>query len=193
MHPNTASLEMDYCVTAEEHLPWLWSAHPLFPIIPSLKIDAGISLENLHTQSRIESSTLSSEKLSEELSEEPSEKLRWPKLGDIALNEFGTVATGIAAKVFIPATGEVRLSRNDNNESPGSLTMRWDKHKLPWLGLWINDGGWSGLDAPPYRNVGIEPTSCPYDNVAIAHRAGALEWLEPGQSKRWTITLDLAD
>lgn len=197
MAPDNASLRIDYSVTADEPLPWFWSAHPLFAIVPSLQIDtAGNSVAVAQSdgdvtgsfpQGRVESSTVG------------GAKFHWPLLDNITLDSFSADAKGIAAKVFIPATGEVILRRlgdqhsASSKEATGSFIMRWDKKQLPWLGLWVNDGGWSGLPVPHYRNLGIEPTNCPYDSVASAEMAGELTWLKAGESRRWSITIAFAD
>ena len=59
--------------------------------------------------------------------------------------------------------------------------FRFDLDTIPCLGLWINDGGWSGLDSEPYRNLGVEPTTSPCDTLAEALEAPHRRRRRPGR------------
>jgi len=97
--------------------------------------------------------------------------------------------TPFACKLFVmtPKCGCVSIHQSTGNES---LTMRIDGAVLPWLGLWINNGGWSGGDAEPYTNLGLEPSTTAYDCVGDAIGSNAIPWIEPGDTRRWTVTLE---
>ena len=43
---------------------------------------------------------------------------------------------------------------------------------IPYIGLWLNYGAWSGVYTERYYNVGVELTTSPHDDLsdAIRHR-----------------------
>jgi hypothetical protein len=69
--------------------------------------------------------------------------------------------------------------------------LHYDPQELPWLGLWINNGGWSGCDSEPYLNLGLEPTTAAFDCVAQAMDNGAISWLQPGETRDWALAVEM--
>ena len=100
---------------------------------------------------------------------------RWPELqleGGDSVNlaeSFGIkgAARRFAKKLFVrsPDSGSVEVRLNDPREQ---LVMTFDPDELPWVGLWINNRGWSGCGSEPYLNLGLEPSMTPYDSVSEA-------------------------
>ena len=80
------------------------------------------------------------------------------------------------------------MTAADTNDS---LTIYYDADELPWLGLWINNRGWSGCNSNPYMNLGLEPTTAAFDSVSEAIDDGAIAWLEAGQTRTWSIYVEL--
>ena len=93
-------------------------------------------------------------------------------------------------KLFVktPDSGRVSVHHCTGHES---LTMNVDGAVLPWLGLWVNNRGWSGCDAEPYRNLGLEPSTAAYDSVGDAIDTKTIPWIEPGETRRWTLKMEL--
>ncbi len=71
------------------------------------------------------------------------------------------------------------------------LTIRYDPNELPWLGLWINNGGWSGCNSAPYQNLGLEPSTAAFNCVSEAIDDGAIAWLQPSETRVWSIAVEL--
>ena len=96
----------------------------------------------------------------------------------------------MAVKLFTQPVnpGWVAVTTTDGRES-----FRIDVANSPAnrVGMWLNYGGWSGSDSPPYFNAGIEPTTSPCDTLteAIAKNVAAL--VPPRQSQPWTLTTTL--
>ncbi len=86
-----------------------------------------------------------------------------------------------------PDTGRVSVVPAGTSES---LTVSFDPLQLPWLGLWINNEGWSGCGGAPYRNLGLEPATAAFDCVSKAAEDGAIPWLDPGETRRWTLDVE---
>jgi hypothetical protein len=71
------------------------------------------------------------------------------------------------------------------------LTFHFDAREVPWLGLWINNGAWSGCGSAPYTNIGIEPATVPYDCVNEGIDNDAVSWLAPGEQRHWSMRVEL--
>jgi len=79
--------------------------------------------------------------------------------------------------------------------------MRFSGAEIPYVGIWINRGGWSPFPArrslferliskrrEPYANIGIEPCLAAPD--ALTDAVGAWDcarWIEPGAVSRWSM------
>ena len=166
--------------------PWFWCAHALIAIDPDMVIE----LPDAQPY-RVDSAT---RKLN------PQERIRrWPALdtsdsGDVNLSAIFCRERGVdpfAGKFFVasPDNGAVKIATADGSES---LTMRYDAKELPWLGLWINNRGWSGGDRAPYFNLGLEPATAPYDSVSEALENAAVPLIEPGETRQWRLQVEVS-
>jgi galactose mutarotase-like enzyme len=186
--PNDRSVvDLSYCLRNEsdEALPGYWCAHPLLAIGPDsvIEIAGNMPLRAEDAETRLRSSAHSEQ--------------RWPSLvlhdgasQDLARSFASDAApAAFAGKIFVrsPENGVASVVLADGSR----LTFRFDPEELPWLGLWINNGAWSGCGSAPYTNLGIEPTTSPYDCVNEAIENDAVPWLAPGAERRWSLQLEL--
>ncbi len=184
LHRDSPRLSVEYTLSNKEKfaIPWFWCAHPLLDVKPCMRLNLPKGL-----RFRVEG--------------EDQAKIRhqWPTirfeqneiidLSKIFDNDGKT--RRFASKIFVraPEDGTVTVEAPDSHER---LTLRFDPEILPWLGLWINNRGWSGCGSEPYRNLGVEPTTAPYDKVSDAIANDAVRWLKPGESCQWTLCVELA-
>lgn len=63
-------------------------------------------------------------------------------------------------------------------------TIGWDPEKLPYLGVWITNGGMG-------YNLAVEPTGGFYDSIRTAEKNGALPALKSGETLRFDLDLTL--
>lgn len=176
-------IQLHYELTNNESFPWpwYWSAHALLSAEPGMQIELPSA-----QPFRLDDATSE---------HNPAERIRrWP---DLDLTEHVSVdlsnsfaAKKFAHKIFVesPEDGSVRVAAPGNRET---LTMSFDRGQLPWLGLWINNEGWSGCGSAPYRNLGLEPCTTPYDSVAEAIGNDAVDWIQPGEIRRWSLSVEL--
>ena len=185
---NSRRLEIDYSLTNQEAFawPWYWSVHALLTGRHDLQIElpAQQHFRIDHTANKSNGSA--------------GDDHAWPDFPmqdgdsfdlsrcfdlDAAPGEF-------ASKIFVqsPDSGLVSVTAADANES---LALRYDPGELPWLGLWINNGGWSGCDSEPYLNLGLEPTTAAFDCVSRAIDDDSIPWLQAGATRTWSISVDL--
>ncbi len=67
-----------------------------------------------------------------------------------------------------------------------TTTIRFSEQTLPYLGIWINEGGWNG-----YYNVGIEPSTCILDDPVSAAKYGKASALPPRGTVEWDISIEI--
>jgi hypothetical protein len=181
-------LRLDYRLenTGSTPLPWFWCAHPLIAMEPGMLI---------HIPEGQEILVASVHGMSSANSNGP---IRWPWLPTasgrpINLSAcFGEPQGGekFAAKVFVRSTlpGQVSVGSADGSEQ---LTMRFDSTLVPWLGLWLNNRGWSGSTGSPYLNLGLEPSTVSCDSLAQALAMDEVAFLRPGERREWSVEVSL--
>ncbi len=155
-----ASIRCDYRLknTGEQPFPWLWCAHPLLPLSPDLRLEAAGSFQ-------VAAAMGAAEALEGQ---------------GIQLNELPDHSAPWAAKLFSDCNVVDQMTVRHADGS--GLKFSWDAQQIPYLGLWINHGAWSGCGSAPYFNLGIEPAMLPVDDLSEAKEPpvlaaeDALEW-----------------
>jgi galactose mutarotase-like enzyme len=179
LHAELPQLSLRYALenTGKQDLPFYWCAHPL------LAIDTGMRVELPQGQSF-------------RISVSDDSDLAWPflpmsagepiDLGDC----FQKQSRRFAAKIFVESAtpGSISVCTSDRKER---LSLDYDESDAPWIGMWVNNRGWSGCDSAPYLNLGIEPSSAPYDNINDAIANGWADPIAPGELKTWSLDIKL--
>ena len=165
---------------SSDRVPFIWSAHPLFPLTPQtqLLLPEGAPMR-VYASHRV-------------VMGDARSLHHWPFVraaGRVLdfLTPY-TVAKEYACKLFVdlPAgRGRARL-----REGHLELEVTFDTREVGQFGLWINKGGWSPFKRErPYCNLGFEPCVGAPDTLSDAlgdwKRA---QWLDPGQVRSWSIT-----
>jgi len=188
LEQDKARLSVNYSLINNESfaLPWYWCAHTLLAAEPGMRIELPARQDF-----RVD-----------EFASDQGRPIRlngqWPGLSmekGAALDlsqafKSKTDGDGFAAKVFVrsPAIGSVSVVIGGTSER---LTLQYDSAQLPWLGLWINNNGWSGNGGAPYQNLGLEPATTAYDDVAEALEKDSIDWLQPGETRRWSLAMEV--
>jgi hypothetical protein len=177
---DAGRLTCDY--TAENRAsfpaPYIWAAHPLIAIRPGdiwslpegTRMQLGLALD-------INAALTDTE-------------FRWPYLPlisgeNVDLRVVPRAVAAYALKLFALETPAMCL-QSDNVER---LTLSLENSKSNFA-LWLNYGGWSGADCPPYFNAGFEPTNVAYDSLADAARNGQAAVLSPGETHQWRLVVE---
>ncbi len=63
-----------------------------------------------------------------------------------------------------------------------TTTIRFDTARVPYLGVWISEGGWQDQ-----RSIGIEPATAPMDSPSNAREYGASHLLKPHATETWRM------
>jgi hypothetical protein len=169
-----------YGVTNEgrERLPFLWSAQTRLPLSPETRIvlppDTRI---RIYAQHEMRIQDLGGEH-------------RWPMLrvdGRLAdLSRPDSVGKRYACKLFADGQG----GRAGIEEGDSRLEVLFDPSEVPTVGVWINKGGWWPFRRTKgrYMNLGLEPSvGAPERLDEALGKWNEAHWLEPGETKRWTL------
>jgi galactose mutarotase-like enzyme len=182
-----ATVEFDYRLVndGDRPLPWYWCAHPLLAVEPETVIDIADN-----APMRIEDSATRAVAAADSDQFWPGLQLRDGSSIDLS-QSFAPNGRkqGIAHKLFVaaPESGDVTVKLATGEK----LTMRTDVQNLPWFGLWINNAAWSGCGSKPYTNLGIEPATTPFDCINEAIENNAVDWLQPGEDRSWSLAVEL--
>jgi galactose mutarotase-like enzyme len=167
--------------TSDAPFPFLWSAHPLLPLgdRTRVRLPAG-------ARTRVDATHGIA------LAAPPAEH-RWPRVhgatGESDFSHPAALGDGWACKLFLdlpaaPVTATIE-------EDDARLVVAFDGAEVTHLGLWLNNHGWTPFDdGRPYRNLALEPCLGAPDSLSAALEApwDAAPWLQPGESRRWTLT-----
>ena len=181
-------VELSYSLTndGDEPLPCYWCAHPLLAVEPDTSIDISGALPL-----RVDDAATRKRAAAENEQHWPKLLLRDGKSLDLSRSfAINGAQHAFASKIFVrsPETGVARVLRGD---SGAQLTFRFDPTELPWLGIWINNRAWSGCGSEPYMNLGVEPATSPYDCINEAIENDAVPWLQPGDTRNWSLSVEL--
>lgn len=166
---------------SEEPFHYLWSAHPLLNVESGCRIalpsDVSRLLINSSHRGRLGS---------------PGDECGWPVHGtngkriDISTVSSRTDCT--ADKLFTGRLAEgwcaVHYPTSDE-----CIRFQFDAKVVPYLGLWICQGGWPN-DRAGHFTVALEPCTSGFDSLAEAIRSGECETLEPHSRKRWELRIE---
>lgn len=82
-------------------------------------------------------------------------------------------------------TGQAALTLNNNRLL---YQLIFPENKVPYLGVWINQGGFKGE-----YNCALEPASGFYDSPEIAYKLSSIEPLAPGTVLQWYLNIKLEE
>jgi hypothetical protein len=177
---GAVALRYEVSNNGDAPLPFIWSAHPLFPLTPATRLD-------LPDGARVRVYSQHGDALRGMASE-----FRWPhvrlekRIADLSIPD--TLARHYACKLFLdmPADGSmVAIEEGDLR-----LEAVFEARQVPNIGLWLNKRQWTPFPrGKPYLNLGLEPCIGAAD--ALTDALGewhAAHWLSPGETRSWGLT-----
>jgi hypothetical protein len=163
------SLRIDYRVSTEvgDDLYFLWAAHPLFAQRSSTRVTLGHRPTSLVRYGDPTSGPI----------------VAWPNNG---VSVESDLSAGASQKFFLtPGSEDVAVSLVDG-EGP-SLTMRWRRSDVPYIGLWLDNRQYSR-----HPVVAIEPTNWTDDALDSAVAARGQWVVAKGLDRVWSIEVVVA-
>jgi hypothetical protein len=181
LEDETVALQYELESVTDAPFHYLWSAHPLLKVDPGCRIILPADV----TEVLVESSR--NRRLGNH-----GDRARWPrtKLADGSetdLSVLGDPSRQTADKVFTPrlSLGACGLYYPDSNES---ISFHFNSAIVPYLGIWICEGGWPNPEGEHYT-VALEPCSSPVDSLAEAVGRGDCAEIRPGTKRHWGLRI----
>ncbi len=181
---ETSEIVIDYELVNEGNteLKFLWSAHPLLTVEPGSRIVLPPDVKELAVNYS----------LGDRLGHAGA-TCGWPLTGTAEHSErldvVGSPALGFADKLF---TG--RLSEGYcalvKPEAIESIVFQFDPAMVPYVGLWICQGGWPDLWHGHYT-VALEPCTGRSDSLCEAIACGQNDSVAPRATKCWTLRIQV--
>jgi galactose mutarotase-like enzyme len=179
-------VRLDYEVTnlSQSSVRFLWSAHPLLKVQPEAEI---ILPEDVK---EVEVGWSKDERLGKS-----GDRCSWPKAAEcsgrkVELNEVRSPIAGTAEKLFTPRLSEgfcgMFLPRQNE-----SITLRFDPRLVPYVGIWICQGGWPTSRADKHSSVALEPCSGRPDSLEKAIRRNECAMLAGYGTMRWWMEIEV--
>jgi galactose mutarotase-like enzyme len=183
LEANLAILNYEIVNTGSEEFAFLWAAHPLLAVEPSCRIVLPGEVSQLFLEwSR-------GERLGKF-----GDTCGWPVAvvngGEkINLSELRTTNACTADKLFVTRlrSGTCAVSYPQTNEA---IAFHFDPRDIPYLGVWICQGGWPSPERGHFT-VALEPCTGYPDSLREAMHRGSCDLLEPGQEKKWVLRIEI--
>jgi galactose mutarotase-like enzyme len=170
--------------TSAEEVDYLWSSHPLLSIRPGDRVMVPpevqeVFIDQSHT-GRLGSF---------------GDRTSWP----LTVDRNGLAAdlslllppeANTAEKYFTPrlSQGWCALYSPSSNHS---ITFRFDPKIIPFVGMWINQGGWPTDSAFKHYTVALEPCSGAPDSLEKAAQFRQTSALAGKESRSWGLEIQL--
>lgn len=182
---NALLLEYEASNLSDSPLRFLWVAHALLSVEPGSQIFLPREIREL------EVSWSKDERLGK-----AGERCCWPiakeRTGQVtALNLVALPTSNTADKLFTSrlSWGFCALFHPKTNES---ISFHFDPALLPYIGLWICQGGWPTGRPAKHFTVGLEPCNGRPDSLAEAIRRDECGLLAARETKRWWLRVEIA-
>jgi hypothetical protein len=173
------TMELVYQVTncGSQPIPYLWSQHCLLATGLGDRIDLeGIGPMTVSVGRSVGAPLTTGQ-------------FEWPDLlpGTSNLRPVLDATANFFMKAYAPVCGQTKASVTG---SDGSINFSWANADIPFLGLWLDYGGWP--EECPVHQIAIEPTTAAADDLAGALRNNQAQWLDRRETRRWTVEITLS-
>ena len=167
---------------SDADLKFLWSAHPLLTVEAGSRITLPSNVDELFVSYSFRNRLGSF-----------GGPCGWPTVrtggGEEQIDTVRPPSVGFADKLFTSRVnrGYCALYKPESNES---ISFRFDPTMVPYIGVWICQGGWPDLAHGQYT-VALEPCTGRPDSLAMAIARGENDFLRARESKYWTLRLSV--
>lgn len=165
-------------------LDYLWSSHPLLAVRPG---DRVMVPPEVHEVFIDQSHTGRFGGFGDHVS--------WPLATD--RNNIGSDLSFLlpptadtAEKYFTPRLSQGWCALHSPSDGH-SITFRFDPKVIPFVGMWINQGGWPRNSASRHYTVALEPCSGAPDSLEKAVEYGQASTLAGKETKRWEMEIQV--
>jgi hypothetical protein len=184
LQQNKVRLDYEATNLSRSSVKFLWSAHPL------LRVGPGAEIILPHEVKEVEVSWSKDERLGRS-----GDRCTWPKAIEcsgrmVEVNRIVSPTAGTAEKLFTAPLleGFCGMFLPRENES---ITFRFDPGLVPYVGIWICQGGWPTSGAAKQFTVALEPCSGRPDSLADAIRRNECTAIAGYETARWWMEVEV--
>ena len=184
LQENTVRLDYEATNLSQSTVKFLWSAHPL------LRVESGTEIVLPREVEGAEVSWSTNGRMGKS-----GERCSWPLAPDrdgrlVELNRVVSPTAGNAEKLFTSRLSEgfCRISLPSANES---IAFHFNPESVPFLGIWICQGGWPPRRSDKQFAVALEPCSGRPDSLADAIRRNECMTLAAYETARWWMEIEV--
>ena len=179
-------VRLDYEATnlSQSSVKLLWSAHPL------LRVEAGTEIILPKEVKEIEVGWSAQERLGR-----PGDRCTWPEATErsgrmVKLNRIVSPTVGSAEKLFTPRLSQGFCGMFLPREDEG-IAFRFDPRLVPYVGIWMCQGGWPTSRAAKHFTAALEPCFGRPDSLEEAIRRNECAVLRGYESMRWWMEIEV--
>lgn len=105
--------------------------------------------------------------------------------GDIiSLDRISPKTTNKTEKFYVKGPLNKGIASLTLNRGRILYTLVFPEQKVPYLGVWINEGGFKGE-----YNCALEPSTGLYDSLEITKEFNSIQPIQPGQTMEWYLDI----
>jgi hypothetical protein len=154
---------------------FIWAAHPLFKAVPGMRFVAPGGLKQIVNS--VPGPTLGGY----------GARHPFPRSGGLDLSTVPPQdGRGFQKYYFLGRLPE-GWCRLDNPETGLSVTLSFSPDRVPYLGMWFNQGGWAGQ-----YNIAPEPCTAAMDRVDLSRLWQAGSSIDPLSTWEWDLAIEVS-
>ena len=181
---NTVRLDYETTNLSQSTLKFLWSAHPL------LRVEPGAEIILPPEVTQVEVGWSKDQRLGKS-----GDRCSWPKATGsssqiVDINRIVSPSANTAEKLFTPRLSEgfCGLFLPRENEC---IVFYFDPRAVPYIGIWICQGGWPSSQAGKHFTVALEPCNGRPDSLEKAITRNECAVLGPCGTMRWRMEIEI--
>ena len=185
LQENTVRLDYEVTNLSASSVKFLWSAHPL------LRLEPGAEIVLPKEVKKVEVGWSAGERMGKR-----GDRCCWPEATDysgrrIKLNQILSPNAGTAEKLFTGRLSEgycaMVLPRGEEG-----IVFRFDPRSVPYVGLWICQGGWPTNRAAKHFTAALEPCMGRTDSLQEAVTRNECAVLTANASMQWWMQIKVS-
>jgi hypothetical protein len=184
LRENTVKIDYEATNLSHSTVKFLWSSHPL------LTVEAGAEIILPPEVKDVEVSWSKDERLGKS-----GDRCTWPKAIEcsgrmVEINRIVSPTAGTAEKLFTAPLSEgfcgMFLPRGNE-----SIAFRFDPRLVPYVGIWICQGGWPIARADKQFTVALEPCNGRPDSLEEAIGRNECPTVAAYGTMRWWMEIEV--
>jgi galactose mutarotase-like enzyme len=184
LRENTVRIDYEATNLSHSTVKFLWSAHPL------LTVEAGAEIILPREVKDVEVSWSKDERLGKS-----GDRCTWPKAIEcsgrmVEINRIVSPTAGTSEKLFTAPLSEGFCGMFLPRENE-SITFRFDPRLVPYVGIWICQGGWPIARADKQFTVALEPCNGRPDSLEEAIGRNECPTVAAYGTMRWWMEIEV--